>query len=90
MHGAHDCALRFEAHGPEQAGVYYHCDQIIKGMYSEYMPEWQAYIRPQRLLVLRTEDYFARPLRGVRQVWRLLTLTLALALLLALPADHCP
>ena len=50
MHGAHDCALRFEAHGPEQAGVYYHCDQIIKGMYSEYMPEWQAYIRPQRLL----------------------------------------
>lgn len=90
VHGAHDCALRFEAHGPEQAGVYYHCDQIIKGMYSEYMPEWQAYIRPQRLLVLRTEDYFARPLRGVRQVWRLLTLTLALALLLALPADHCP
>ena len=47
-----------------------------------------AYIRPQRLLVLRTEDYFARPLRGVRQVWRLLTLTLALALLLAFPADH--
>ena len=68
----------------EQAGVYYHCDQIIKGMYSEYMPEWQAYIRPQRLLVLRTEDYFARPLRGVRQVWRLRTPTLTRTL----PTDH--
>ena len=28
----------------EQAGVYYHCDQLIKGMYSEYMPEWQAWL----------------------------------------------
>ena len=43
-------------------------------MYSEFLPEWQAYIKPPRLLVLRTEDHFARPLRGVRRVWRLLGL----------------
>ena len=54
--------------------MYYHCDQLIKGMYSEFYPEWRAYIKPQRLLVLRTEDYFGRPLRGVRRVWRLLGL----------------
>ena len=30
--------------------------------------------RPQRLLVLRSEDYFERPLRSVRRVWRLLGL----------------
>jgi len=74
VHGSHACALRFEGHSHVQADVYYHCDQLIKGMYSEFVPEWQAYVRPQRLLVLRSEDYFERPLRSVRRVWRLLGL----------------
>ena len=57
-HGTRRCALRFEAHGPEQAAVYYHCDQLIKGMYSEFFPEWQ-WAFGQRL-VFRAERYFAR------------------------------
>ena len=43
-------------------------------MYSEFLPEWQGNVKPQRLLVLRSEDYFAKPLRAVKQVWRLLGL----------------
>ena len=46
LHGSHACALRFEGHGPTQADVYYHCDQLIKGMYSEFVGEWQVSIVP--------------------------------------------
>ena len=72
-HGTRRCALRFEAHGPEQAAVYYHCDQLIKGMYSEFLPEWQ-WAFGQRLLVFRAERYFARPARVLHRVWRALGL----------------
>jgi len=72
-HGSHRCALRFEAHGAAQAAVYYHADQLIKGMYSEFLPEWQSAFG-SRLVVRRSEEYFGRPLRLVRRVWRLLGL----------------
>jgi len=73
-HGVRPCALRFEGHGPEQADVYYHCDQLIKGMYSAFLPEWQAYFAPERLLVLPSSEHFARPMRSTRLVWRWLGL----------------
>ena len=38
------------------------------------LPEWQRYVPAKRLLVLRSEDYFARPLRAVKRIWRLLQL----------------
>ena len=60
-HGTRRCALRFEAHGPEQAAVYYHCDQLIKGMYHVFMPKWTNEFRD--LLPLRAEQYWAQPKR---------------------------
>ena len=68
------CALRFEGYGAAEAAVYYHCDQLIKGMYAVFLPEWQAAIPSHRLLVLRTEAYLAHPLRALRKVSRLLGL----------------
>lgn len=56
-----DCALRFESLARENEEVFYHCDQLIKGMYSVFLPAWRA--QHQRLLALRSEDYFASPRR---------------------------
>lgn len=49
--GTQACALRFEGNGPDQAGVFYHCDQLIKGMYSEFLGEWQ--VRPALTVMAR-------------------------------------
>ena len=126
--GRRKCALRFEAYGAAEASVYYHCDQLIKGMcatmpralgisrrhpscrtvcatpptpsrqlrlpiatravtplrpshtlplqrapyaahrYAAFLPEWQAALGPNRLLIIRTEDHVAQPLRTVHRV----------------------
>jgi hypothetical protein len=52
-YGDHACALRFEGNGPDQAAVFYHCDQLIKGMYSEFMSEWQVRSSQQPTVVFR-------------------------------------
>lgn len=39
-------------------------------MYSAFLPEWQAYFAPERLLVLPSSEHFARPMRYTRLVWR--------------------
>ena len=68
-----DCALRFESLDRLNEETFYHCDQLIKGMYSEFLPEWQ-WAFGQRLLVFRAERYFARPARVLHRVWRALGL----------------
>ncbi|KAL1503007.1 hypothetical protein AB1Y20_011076 [Prymnesium parvum] len=71
--GVRRCVLRFEALGPAQADVYYHADQLLKGIYSVFLSEWQRYLR-RTLLVMRTEDYLNNPLRALRRVTRHLEL----------------
>jgi hypothetical protein len=65
--GRRRCALRFEAYGAKEAQVYYHADQLVKGMYSAFLPEWQAALDPSRLLIMRAEDQFARPMHALRR-----------------------
>eukprot|EP00966_Prymnesium_polylepis_P165789 3832226-Prymnesium_polylepis.1 len=72
-HGAARCALRFEALGPAEADLFFHADQLLKGMYAVFLPEWQRYLR-RGLHVVRTEDYFQNPLRALRRVVRHLNL----------------
>ena len=52
-----DCALRFESLAREHEEVFYHCDQLIKGMYSIFTPAWRKEHR--RILFVRSESYFA-------------------------------
>jgi hypothetical protein len=73
-HGRRRCALRFEAHGPAEADVYYHCDQLAKGMYAAFVPEWRAALPADRLLILRAEEVAAAPGRALRRVGALLGL----------------
>jgi hypothetical protein len=39
-HGARACAMRFEALSDSLQAVYYHCDQLLKGMHAPFVAEW--------------------------------------------------
>ena len=66
--GRRKCALRFEGYGAAEADVYYHADQLVKGMYAVYLAEWQAALGRENLLILRTEDQIAHPMRTLKRV----------------------
>jgi N-acetylgalactosamine 4-sulfate 6-O-sulfotransferase len=69
-YGRRRCALRFEAYGAAEANVYYHCDQLIKGMYAAFLPEWVAALGAPNLLVMRTEAYLSRPIQTLKRALR--------------------
>jgi len=56
--GRRQCAMRFEALGQEQQEVFYHCDQLIKGMYSVFVEEWITALTRDHVRIIRSEDYF--------------------------------
>lgn len=56
-----ECAFNFESLSPENEGVYYHADQLLKGLYSAYVPTWLRAFGSRSLLFLRAEDYWAAP-----------------------------
>ncbi|KAL1524901.1 hypothetical protein AB1Y20_019779 [Prymnesium parvum] len=51
------CALSFESLTRENEEVFYHCDQLIKGMYHVFMPRWKQEF--SRILALRAEQYYS-------------------------------
>ena len=53
------CALSFESLTRENEEVFYHCDQLIKGMYQVFLKRWRKEHR--RLLLLRAEEYYTTP-----------------------------
>jgi len=53
------CVTSFEAMGPSYENVYYHADQVLKGMYSTFMAGWLAAFPRETFLVLLQEDYVA-------------------------------
>ena len=55
--GTDHCALSFESLVRENEEVFYHCDQLIKGMYSVFLKRWRK--EHARLLLLRAEQYYA-------------------------------
>ena len=65
--GRRRCALRFEGYGAAEAGVYYHADQLCKGMYAAFLPEWQAALPAGHLLVMRSEDQAQHPIKALRR-----------------------
>ena len=51
-----ECALHFEALGPDREKVFYHCDQLIKTMYGTFARGWVEAFGAANVLFLRTED----------------------------------
>lgn len=64
-----ECALRFEAHGIEQEDVFFHCDQLIRGMHDVFAETWLATF-PRELLLVKAEEYFADTRRVLSAVAR--------------------
>ncbi|KAK3241374.1 hypothetical protein CYMTET_48852 [Cymbomonas tetramitiformis] len=58
LHDVHTCGLRFETLAPEFEDVFYHGDQLLKGMYSIFVEDWVKWIGRDRVLVMRSEDYY--------------------------------
>ena len=68
-HGVRRCAFLFEYLGEAESDVFFHCDQIIRGLYEPFVRDWVGAFG-NRSLAIRAEDLLAR----------ILTLTLTLAL----------
>ena len=66
------CALRFESLTRENEETFYHCDQLIKGMYAVFLPHWRREFA--RVLPLRAEEYFSTPETVLSRVFKFLRL----------------
>jgi len=60
-HDARRCAHLFELMSSEYADVFFHCDQLIRGLYEPFVRDWHAAFGRESLLVLKAEDLLDRP-----------------------------
>ena len=54
-HGERRCAFLFEMLNKTEADVFFHCDQLIRGIYWPFIAEWLAAFGKQ-FLIIRAED----------------------------------
>ncbi|KAK3264209.1 hypothetical protein CYMTET_27031, partial [Cymbomonas tetramitiformis] len=71
-YSVHQCAVNFESLDKTNEEVYYHADQIFKSLYAAYLPTWHAAFGRQRLLVLRSEDYWDNPRSAIAHAYEFL------------------
>ncbi|KAJ9510922.1 hypothetical protein QJQ45_027850 [Haematococcus lacustris] len=62
------CALYFEALGSHEEQIFFHADQIIRGMYSIFLEVWLRHFQRSSMLVLKSEEYFRAPAATVDKV----------------------
>jgi hypothetical protein len=55
------CASEFESLSGEANAHYYHADQLLRSLYAAFLPAWIDAFGRERLLLLRSEDVWARP-----------------------------
>ena len=70
--GVERCALSFESLSSENEAAFGHCDQLIRGLYSVFLPRWRQ--DHPRLLALRAEQYYSRPREVLQSVFSFLNL----------------
>jgi len=63
------CALYFESLSKRNEQVFYHCDQLIKGMYSVFVEDWLAFFPDGQLLVIQFEEYIQHPTPALARVF---------------------
>ncbi|EFJ46167.1 hypothetical protein VOLCADRAFT_93309 [Volvox carteri f. nagariensis] len=62
------CLLHFETWGLREERLYFHADQLLRGVYSVWLEIWLKFFDRKDLLVLRSEDYFADPVEVFNRV----------------------
>ena len=60
-HGVRRCAYMYELLDRKYADVFFHADQIIRGMYEPFVRDWHAAFGAEALLVLRVEELLDAP-----------------------------
>ena len=86
-HGSRRCAFLFEYLEPKYGDVFFHCDQIIRGVYEPFVRDWHAALGAG-LLVLRVEDLLDSPAQSRRRLLDFLGLPAVDGA--ALPAPEAP
>jgi len=69
-HGTRRCAHRFETLGAQHEAAFWHCNQLIRGMYAPFVSDWRAAFGEAGLLVLRVEDLLDAPRRARERIFR--------------------
>ena len=64
---------RYDAEA-EEASSTYTGDCIYKGLYADHLTRWAEFFDRERMLILKSEDFFARPQEILRQVFGFLDL----------------
>lgn len=64
------CAIHFEQLGAEQSDIFFHADQVIRGIYSPFVRDWLGAFAENQLLVVRTEEFLDRRQPLLNRIWR--------------------
>lgn len=60
-HSMRDCALYFETYTMQEEGLFFHADQIVRGMYSVYIEVWLRHFPRENIMLIQSEEYFKNP-----------------------------
>ncbi|GAX82546.1 hypothetical protein CEUSTIGMA_g9972.t1 [Chlamydomonas eustigma] len=74
-YSARECALYFEALGNVEEKLFFHADQIMRGMYEMYLEVWLRHFPRDHLLIIRSEEYFSNAHQTLKQVYAFLGMT---------------
>ncbi|GLI66090.1 hypothetical protein VaNZ11_009812 [Volvox africanus] len=74
-YGETPCALYFEALGNREEVVYFHADQLMRGMYGLFLEIWYRFIPASNWMVINSDDLFQRPKETLEKVVDFLGLT---------------
>ena len=72
-HGLRRCAFLYEYLEREYADVFFHCDQVIRGLYAPFVQDWLGAF-PNSTLTVRAEDFHDEPRKTQRRIWSFLRL----------------
>ncbi|GFR42500.1 hypothetical protein Agub_g3302 [Astrephomene gubernaculifera] len=67
-YGERRCALLFEALGAREEKVYFHADQLMRGMYGLFLEIWYRFIPPTNWMVVHSDDFFSQPKDTLKRV----------------------
>lgn len=74
---ARQCALMLEAHGQKFADIFFHSDQLIRGLYAVFLEEWLAAFPNTQSWLIISLDEFQQDREGcIRKVWRQYSITI--------------
>eukprot|EP00798_Chlamydomonas_sp_ICE-L_P014904 gene14904-20953_t len=70
-----DCALYFEALGVVEEVIFFHADQVMRGMYSIYAEVWLRHFPRNNIMFIRSEEYFADEVAVLKKAYKFVGLS---------------